>query len=53
MALKGNHDAMMVAALLDPAKLAYWMSKGGDAALASYGGDLVRSCSKAAPISTR
>ena len=39
LALKGNHDAMMVAALRDPAKLAYWMSKGGDAALASYGGD--------------
>ncbi len=38
VALKGNHDAMMVAALRDPAKFAYWMSKGGDAALASYGG---------------
>ena len=39
LALKGNHDAMMVAALRDPAKFAYWMGKGGDAALASYGGD--------------
>ena len=44
VALKGNHDAMMVQALRDqglrdPAKLAAWMEKGGDAALASYGGD--------------
>jgi serine/threonine protein phosphatase 1 len=39
VALKGNHDAMMVQALRDPAKMAVWMEKGGDAALASYGGD--------------
>jgi serine/threonine protein phosphatase 1 len=39
IALKGNHDAMMVEALRDPAKMAAWMEKGGDAALASYGGD--------------
>jgi serine/threonine protein phosphatase 1 len=43
VALKGNHDAMMVQTLRDqglrdPAKLASWMEKGGDAALASYGG---------------
>ena len=38
VALKGNHDAMMVAGLRDPAKLALWMEKGGDTALASYGG---------------
>jgi serine/threonine protein phosphatase 1 len=37
--LKGNHDAMMVGALRDPAKMAGWLAKGGDAALASYGGD--------------
>lgn len=37
--LKGNHDDMMVAALRDPSKMAAWMGKGGDAALASYGGD--------------
>jgi len=37
--LKGNHDAMMVDALRDPAKMAAWIAKGGDAALASYGGD--------------
>ncbi len=39
VALKGNHDAMMVEALRDPSKLAAWLEKGGDAALASYGGD--------------
>jgi serine/threonine protein phosphatase 1 len=38
--LKGNHDAMMVEALRDPAKMAGWMEKGGDAALASYGGEV-------------
>jgi serine/threonine protein phosphatase 1 len=38
--LKGNHDALMVEALHDPSKMAAWMGKGGDAALASYGGDL-------------
>jgi serine/threonine protein phosphatase 1 len=37
--LKGNHDALMVAALRDPAYMADWLSKGGDTALASYGGD--------------
>ncbi len=39
VALKGNHDAMMVEALRNPAKMAAWIEKGGDAALASYGGD--------------
>jgi serine/threonine protein phosphatase 1 len=39
VALKGNHDAMMVAALRDPANMASWIEKGGDAALKSYGGD--------------
>jgi serine/threonine protein phosphatase 1 len=39
VALKGNHDAMMVEALRDPAKMAAWIAKGGDAALASYGAD--------------
>jgi hypothetical protein len=41
IALKGNHDAMMVEALRDPSKMASWIEKGGDAALASYGGDTV------------
>jgi serine/threonine protein phosphatase 1 len=39
VALKGNHDAMMVNALRDLSKMALWIEKGGDAALASYGGD--------------
>jgi serine/threonine protein phosphatase 1 len=39
VALKGNHDAMMAGALRDPSKMAPWIEKGGDAALASYGGD--------------
>jgi serine/threonine protein phosphatase 1 len=39
VALKGNHDAMMVDGLRDPSKLTGWLEKGGDAALASYGGD--------------
>lgn len=37
--LKGNHDALMIDALRDSAKMAAWIAKGGDAALASYGGD--------------
>ena len=41
VALKGNHDAMMVEALRDPAKMDAWIEKGGDAALASYGGEAV------------
>lgn len=39
VALKGNHDAMMAEALRDPSKMISWMEKGGDTALASYGGD--------------
>jgi serine/threonine protein phosphatase 1 len=39
IALKGNHDALMVEALRDASKMAAWLAKGGDAALASYGGD--------------
>jgi serine/threonine protein phosphatase 1 len=39
VALKGNHDAMMVEALRDPTKMDWWIGKGGDTALASYGGD--------------
>jgi serine/threonine protein phosphatase 1 len=38
--LKGNHDAMMAEALRDPAAVANWLGKGGDTALASYGGDV-------------
>src|SRR3954451_11836113 len=39
VALKGNHDAMMAEGLRDPASLAFWLGRGGDSALASYGGD--------------
>lgn len=37
--LKGNHDALMVAALTGDAGMDDWFAKGGDTALASYGGD--------------
>src|SRR5262249_717367 len=37
--LKGNHDAMMVAALRHPSKMAFWTERGGDATIESYGGD--------------
>ncbi len=37
--LKGNHDAMMVAALRNHSRRADWLGKGGDATLASYGAD--------------
>jgi serine/threonine protein phosphatase 1 len=37
--LKGNHDAMMVEALRNPAKMDWWRERGGDAAIKSYGGD--------------
>ena len=36
--LKGNHDAMMAGALRRGSKMEDWLGKGGDAALASYGG---------------
>jgi serine/threonine protein phosphatase 1 len=39
VALKGNHDAMMADALRGDSKIADWLAKGGDAALASYGGN--------------
>jgi serine/threonine protein phosphatase 1 len=37
--LKGNHDAMMTGALRHGSTMTDWLKKGGDAALASYGGD--------------
>jgi serine/threonine protein phosphatase 1 len=37
--LKGNHDAMMVDALRDRSRLKFWLERGGDTALESYGGD--------------
>jgi serine/threonine protein phosphatase 1 len=39
IALKGNHDSMMVRALRDPAKMSYWLERGGDTVIAAYGGD--------------
>jgi serine/threonine protein phosphatase 1 len=37
--LKGNHDAMMVEALRNPTTMKWWLERGGDAAIQSYGGD--------------
>ena len=37
--LKGNHDMMMVEALRDPARMSWWLQRGGDDAIRSYGGD--------------
>lgn len=39
IALKGNHDAMMVSALRDGTGMQEWMSKGGSSTLESYGGE--------------
>jgi hypothetical protein len=39
VALKANHDAMMVEALRDLSRMAAWIGTGGDATLASHGGD--------------
>ncbi|RTL49752.1 MAG: serine/threonine protein phosphatase [Bradyrhizobiaceae bacterium] len=40
VALKGNHDALMVDALHDPTQIGVWMEKGGNTTLASYGGNV-------------
>src|SRR5690606_30323132 len=37
LCLKGNHEAMLLAALADTTALAHWLAFGGDATLASYG----------------
>lgn len=37
--LKGNHDALMVAALREDIAMEDWLEKGGDTALASYNDD--------------
>jgi serine/threonine protein phosphatase 1 len=39
IALKGNHDVMMVEGLRDRTKMQWWLERGGDATIASYGGD--------------
>jgi serine/threonine protein phosphatase 1 len=36
--LKGNHDAMMVEGLRDPSRMSWWLERGGDATIRSYGG---------------
>ena len=38
IALKGNHDSMMVQALRDPARMSWWLERGGDRVIRSYGG---------------
>jgi serine/threonine protein phosphatase 1 len=37
--LKGNHDAMMVEALRNPSKMKWWLERGGDTTVKSYGND--------------
>jgi serine/threonine protein phosphatase 1 len=39
IALKGNHDGMMVQGLRDPAWLSFWLERGGDSVIKAYGGD--------------
>ncbi len=39
VALKGNHDSMMVRALRDPERMSYWLERGGDEVIEAYGGD--------------
>ena len=40
VALRGNHEALLLEALADPAGMAHWCRSGGDATLASYGIEL-------------
>ena len=37
VALRGNHEALLLEALADPAGMAHWCRSGGNATLASYG----------------
>jgi len=39
VALKGNHEAMMLEACNNLAELSWWIGNGGDRTLASYGSD--------------
>ncbi len=48
VALRGNHEALLLDALADPAGMAHWCRSGGDATLASYGIDLERHASRKA-----
>ncbi len=45
VALRGNHEALLIDALADPAGMAHWCRSGGDATLASYGINLPRRAS--------
>lgn len=40
IAIRGNHDLMMMQARGDAASMSGWLDSGGDAALASYGGTI-------------
>ena len=40
VALRGNHEALLLKALVDPAGMAHWCRSGGGATLASYGIEL-------------
>ena len=42
VALRGNHEALLLGALADPAGMPHWCRSGGDTTLASYGIDLPR-----------
>jgi serine/threonine protein phosphatase 1 len=39
IALKGNHDSMMVQGLRDPSRMSWWLERGGDGVIKAYGGD--------------
>ena len=53
VALRGNHEALLLGALADPAGMAHWCRSGGDATLASYGIELPRHASAKALIRAR
>ena len=46
VALRGNHEALLLDALADPAGMAHWCRSGGDATLASYGIEVERQSSR-------
>ena len=46
VALRGNHEALLLDALADPAGMAHWCRSGGNATLASYGIDLEQHASR-------
>ena len=46
VALRGNHEALLLEALADLSGMAHWCRSGGDATLASYGIDLEQHASR-------